>query len=416
MQNSAIQLKEIIWEITSECKNNCKYCGSKKERHIKTDEDTIRKIADAIALYPSKEIDFSGGDPLLVPYKTLKYCVDVLKKKNVVCKILVNPFSLSGYLPAVIKTLHLFDWIGISLNTEEEVIYYNKIHEHFEQELKNITIISNFNCQNVFEFDKIREMAVRNKLWQIQFTVYNEGDSNENALYEHDSALKFLNDKVNEAVINGTKIIVADNANRGVCSAGMYSLGILYDGTIVPCLSMRSWNKNIRDLSEGDITFGLKEVWEDNFKKYRFKEFKCCKDHCKGKIIDIKSRMNSDFKKEWEKILDKINKGDPLPPYTNPYCPTPPIAVYYGVSPNITPVYGVGWPNGVMAYAVANPSIMAYAVQSYYAVTIGDISANLGSTTITNVPYTENWVEESNGLETWGVENAIMYGVEEDEE
>jgi len=378
MQNTAISLKEIIWEITSECKNNCKYCGSKEERHSKTNEDKIRKIAGAIALYPPKEIDFSGGDPLLVPYNTLKYCVDVLKKKNIICKILVNPFSLSGYLPTVIKTLHLFDWIGLSLNTEEEVNYYDKIKDHFQYEFQNITIISNFNCQNVFEFDKIREIGVKDRLWQIQFTVYNEGDSNENALYEHDSALEFLNKKVNEAVRNGTKILIADNANCGTCTAGMYSLGILYDGTVVPCLSMRSWNKEIRNLSEGDILKdSLKTIWELHFRDYRFKEFKCCKDHCKRKIIEIEPILNS----EWEKIL---KDPSPTPPYTNPYCPTPPIAVYYGVTPYTTPVYGLGWPNGVMAYAVRTPSIMAYAVQAYYAVSISNINSSEGSFIKTN--------------------------------
>jgi MoaA/NifB/PqqE/SkfB family radical SAM enzyme len=30
-----LKLKEVIWEITSECKNNCKYCGSKHISSLK---------------------------------------------------------------------------------------------------------------------------------------------------------------------------------------------------------------------------------------------------------------------------------------------------------------------------------------------------------------------------------------------
>jgi molybdenum cofactor biosynthesis enzyme MoaA len=59
-----LELQEIVWEITGECKNGCSYCGSKDAWNCITDVDKICKIADEIAKYPPKEINMSGGDPL----------------------------------------------------------------------------------------------------------------------------------------------------------------------------------------------------------------------------------------------------------------------------------------------------------------------------------------------------------------
>lgn len=90
MQIQHLQLKEIIWEITGECKNNCKYCGSKLVRNTRTPENIILKIAEEISKYSPKEIDISGGDPLLVSKETHEVITKLFKSKDIICKILAN--------------------------------------------------------------------------------------------------------------------------------------------------------------------------------------------------------------------------------------------------------------------------------------------------------------------------------------
>ena len=94
MQQPLIKLKEIIWEITGECKNGCRYCGSKNVWNIKTDEDKILSIAREICEFPPEVIDISGGDPLLVSHEAHNNITTLFRNKNIKPHILFNPKSL----------------------------------------------------------------------------------------------------------------------------------------------------------------------------------------------------------------------------------------------------------------------------------------------------------------------------------
>jgi len=306
MQTPIIELKEIIWEITSECYNNCSYCGSKDQCNEIANPYTIMAIADKIAEYPPKEINISGGDPLLVDLSQHKYIKEKLNKTKI--KILINPKSLKNIEidDPKYNILELYDAIGISVNTQEELniladIYNNILYKANSH--KPPTIITNFNLSNIFMIDNINSFCKENKnIWQVQFTIYKE-NKNELALYtkENELACKFLFDKINEALDNNTEIIIADNMNNGFCSAGINSLGILSDGTIIPCLSMRSWEANANDWSylnlekpanilEPQPNFAqnfpnLNAIWFSKFQKQRFCKHGCCKDHCNNIIF-----------------------------------------------------------------------------------------------------------------------------------
>lgn len=250
----------------------------------------------------------------------------------------------------------MYDWIGISINTKDELEKFVKFQET-ENKLKNITIITNFNVQNVFLFDLIEKFVVKNNLmWTIQFTVYN--DNNPLALYsdENETALLFLKDKYIETSAN---VLLSDNISKyTLCGAGMSSIGILYNGDVVPCLSMRSWNKDMGDLVDGNILeTPLRKLWIGGFQKQRFECFKCCKDICKNKylekidftnrIFEIKDRIKS--KKEFELIP-----------------PTAPIDDFT----RQTIIYAVRYPDTTtQLYAVSIPNqhqqVQMYAVQQY---------------------------------------------------
>jgi organic radical activating enzyme len=359
MQNSHLKLKEIIWEMTGKCNNGCEYCGSKESWNYPVDSEKIIQIAKNIAKFSPEEIDMSGGDPLLVNYETHKIVTEILKDKEVKCKIIINPKSIvnsKSYTNLIIDNiLELYDWIGLSVNTEKEL---KLLITSFNKDLlKKSTIISNFNLQNIFMYDEIEGFVKENNLtWQIQYTMYKEED-NVSAIYNNSKALNFFSEKISNSISNGIKIVIADNANCGKCSAGMCSIGILHNGYVVPCLSMRSW-VNINDvvvgniLDETDCDYGsdkgykdykenpLKYIWQNRLNKYRFESFKCCKDHCKNKYVEINE--NKSTKKQF-KTKEMVGQR-----------------ILYGVF-NEVMVYGVVYPeyeypkknkDGVFMYAV----------------------------------------------------------------
>lgn len=347
MQQQNLKLKEIIWEICGQCKNGCKTCGSKDVWNVPIDEDKIKKIADNIALYPPESIDISGGDPTLVSYKTHKYITDLLKKKKVICKLIVNPKSFQTDTAEKNKIVGLYDHIGLSVNSLEEIELAKS-----SIPLMSTTVITNFSLVNIFNFNDIKNFVKEYNLgWQIQYTVFKEEDNNL-AIYTNKSAAETLKDFIKKAFDEGINIITADNMNCGPCWAGRYTLGITYDGDVVPCLSMRSWVEDINSVSQGNLLTCLTEdrdeieklmyeasplqfIWENELKSYRFHEFKCCKDVTKELIVEYKPQSNIDH--------TTLPKFTPVYPQPNPG----PITVYYGVNINpivtayaVTPVYG----------------------------------------------------------------------------
>ena len=345
MQNPSLKLKEIIWEITGRCNNNCRYCGSKNVQNVEIDEDKIIRIAEKIAEYPPESINISGGDPLLVSYDTHEKIVNIFNKAGIVCKILANPKSYKNINKnrkvTDLTILDLYSVIGLSVNETKEI----ELAEKFLTYKNKITIISNFNLENIFLFDKIKEVVKKfSNTWQIQFTMYNDKEVRENErLYTNKAALEMLQSYVDIAVNEGVNIIPADNMNNGRCSAGTHSCGILYDGSIIPCLSMRSWC-NTECIIQGNLnTDSFKDIWLNSFNKYRFDKYECCKDKCNNKIIQIRNIVASDTTPDVSKIeyyeIYPMPESDPNAP------PTTPTITVYGVYPNNYPMlYGV-FPN-----------------------------------------------------------------------
>ena len=343
MQKSHNKLKEIVVEITSECNNNCSYCGSKDVSNIKTDEDLIKRLADKIFEYPPEEINISGGDPLLVSKDTHQHIINLCVQNDVVPKIIVNPKSLKKY---VVDILDHYDYIGLSINIHSELELAKEWVSQNKNLLDKIVIITNFNLSNIFLYSQIDDFVKYNNLsWQIQYTVYNPTENNDNAIYKIKDSIKFLNDKVVESIKDHRSIAICDNMNDYPCTAGKYSCGITYSGEVVPCLSMRCW-ENLNNVSQGNLLEkSFQEIWEGEFKKYRFSEFKSCKDVCNAPLEFNFNKKSEMTQKETQEELDDLLKRVNKPHYHDENII--PIVTYYGV--RVEPTFD---PNIVMAYAV----------------------------------------------------------------
>ena len=275
-----LKLHEIIWEITNKCNNNCSYCGSKEITTTTTPvaDDHYKKMIDRIAEYPPDILDVSGGDPLLVGYEVHLYLREKLKTTK--CNILINPLSLR-YKTQKMEIVNLYPLVGVSLNTEDEIRAFEEIRDKISSP---ITFITNFSLLNLYLVDTLSDV-IRNNPWQIQFTMSRDQTI---TIYDKTKALEKLNLELGKRKSKGWPIIVADNASadKSACTAGINAIGILYDGSIVPCLSMRSWCSNISAQIQGNIkTDDLKTVWLTKFQDSRFDDCDCCKDFCHNALI-----------------------------------------------------------------------------------------------------------------------------------
>lgn len=289
-----LTLKEIVWEITGKCKNGCTYCGSKEVWKQEIDETKIKRITDRIAEYPPEEIDISGGDPLLVSYDVHKYIIE--KLANTKCKILANPKSFKDSLKEQnLDILGLYSHVGFSINTQEELNLFKDLLPSLK-EIK-YTIITNFNLTNFFIFTEFAEFVKeQNVIWQIQFTMYPPKDHNKEyqlALYNYPAAVEKLNEDI--AKYPNLMMVFADNANCGECGAGLHTLGILSNGDVIPCLSMRSWVDLSNKTPEGNLfSTSLKDIWFNGFKANRFETFVCCKDMCNKQLLNLTKSEKSE--------------------------------------------------------------------------------------------------------------------------
>ena len=328
-----LKIKELIWEITTECNNGCSYCGSSGLPHVtKNLSDTyIIEIAKKIVEYPPEEVNISGGDPTLVGINIHKQIVDMFHNANIIPKIIVNPISIIKNNDAVfINIINLYDAVGMSVNTEDELTVFN---EHKAKlDMSKVTFISNFNKSNLWMFDIIYNLAKdTNRPWQVQYTMFK--DESKLAIYESELAIKQFYTKLADAQNSYTKIVFGDNINAGSCTAGINTLGILASGDVVPCLSMRAWVDDIKDHIQDNLLrpgTNLEFIWQTKFKEQRFSTFKSCMEHCK----------NTAFRKEVQEILNAEPKPIPWKDIIDAPVPTMPVTPKY--PPNdIVMVYGV---------------------------------------------------------------------------
>lgn len=341
MQEPYLKLKEIIWEVTRKCLNGCLYCGSNCTADYEVNTHTILSIADKICEYPPESIDISGGDPLLVPYGIQKEFITKFKDVGMLCKLIVN---LKSFKDKDVEIFNLYDAVGVSVNDKNDLKLLVKLLETYVLTTK-ITVVSNFNKNNFFDFDEIKKVVKRYDLiWQLQYTIYKE--QNELAIYQSDNAVKALSDKIFEAQNENVSIVLADNMTSSPCTAGKYSIGILDNGQVVPCLSMRSWAKEpyfdlnntkaYPDLLETDAS--LEAIWINGFKEQRFCEFICCKDVCFNKAIGVNLKKSKELNYSLEEL--KVDDDSFKIPYPNyPSRDNQPIVLMYGIQTEPTCVY-----------------------------------------------------------------------------
>lgn len=271
------------------CNMRCKHCGSACHDVLPGELTTTEalRLCDDIGKLGMKWITLSGGEPT-----TRKDWPDIagrLKERGVATTIITNGWLfdeviLEQAIQAGVAT------IGFSLDGLQETHDFMRREGSYQKIMKaielclsrnmNATAITTVNKKNLGELDRIKqELADRGvKEWQVQMgcPMGNMAEHDDLVLEPTDmdtiidlayrcmqeSSLKInLGDCVGYYSLQ--EIQMAKYSRESIycpqCTAGKYTFGILHNGDIVGCTSIRD-----PEFTEGNIRkTPLKEIWEN---------------------------------------------------------------------------------------------------------------------------------------------------------
>lgn len=329
-----LKIEEILWEITPKCNRNCSFCGSKSiiNKHDTLDHNDLIYIAHQIG-ENCKKVTISGGEPFILPNEELHTITSVLRDGHGChVSVVTNGDMLCD------RSYDLFDLIGVSVNDASDASkIIDKLAEIRPDNWKKTVFITNVNKINFFDLDDITNAAAVYGIGiQFQLTMYHGEDS---AMLNGEDIEKARQQIMHQCAKDSVSFIFADNMQYShTCTAGTRSLGILFNGDVVPCLSERSWRDDMR--IQGNVfNDSLRSIWQNSFKSCRFVDgYECCRD-C-FKYPDTQPDI---LKIEPE---DKEEDSTPYVPLIEPTSPVEPIMVLYGVfPPNDVMMYGVQYPD-----------------------------------------------------------------------
>ena len=277
-----------VWEITMACNMRCGHCGSQcTDRHPdELTNDEALQLCDDLAELGLKVVTLSGGEPLMRPD-----WADIAKR-----------LSQNGIIPNIISNGWLVDdavidkaldaginTIAVSLDGTSNIHDTIRKKGSFDRVMKALeamqkrgfassvaTTVMKLNLPILPELKKIiQDKGVVQWQFQLGMPMGNLGENKENVVEpaQINDVIDFVHDVMKEGKI---RAYLADNigyyTNKSVeinqaitgeetawsgCSAGKNVIGILHDGRITGCTSLRD-----ESFIEGSIReTPLKELW-----------------------------------------------------------------------------------------------------------------------------------------------------------
>jgi radical SAM protein with 4Fe4S-binding SPASM domain len=278
----------VGWELTLACNLRCRHCASSAglPRDSELSLDEARALCDQLPPLAVREVDFTGGEPLLRP--DWWQIADYVAKKDITTRIVTNGLLLTPDVVARMSAVGI-DTVGISLDGLETTHDYirglpgmwRRVLSGIERVAKagiNVGVITAVNARNLKELPALlpllRSAGVGH--WQLQPNLPQGRSAQTPELYLSEADFLqlgafFRAEQAGEGE-DGFKIVPADSLGyfteldleqppwRG-CPAGFYSVGITSDGKVKGCLTLPDDEALIEgDLRERDLW----AIWFDD--------------------------------------------------------------------------------------------------------------------------------------------------------
>ncbi|SET26035.1 radical SAM/SPASM domain-containing protein [[Clostridium] polysaccharolyticum] len=325
------QLTNAVWEITMKCNMRCQHCGSSCEEAMEdelTTEEAL-ELCDDLKELGLKYITISGGE--LTTRKDWHLIAKKLVENGIVTSMITNGWIMSDDTVQKAKEAGI-NTIAISIDGCQET--HDKIRKpgSFERDIENFkrikesgiipAAITTIQKQNVDELEELyqilKEAGVLTWQLQIALPMGNFKKHMEECIEPADvlKVVDFAYSKIEEDMTIDLADSIGFYSKKDTalmrkrfgkdaywqgCSAGKCNIGILNNGDIVGCTSIRG-----KEFIEGNIRkTKLKEIWnsEESFKWNRCftrNDLKgLCKecqyaDYCLGGCANLRYCMNGD--------------------------------------------------------------------------------------------------------------------------
>lgn len=285
------QLYTGIWEVTMACNMRCKHCGSSCTDKLPGELTTEKalQLCDELGELGMKYITLSGGEPTL--REDIFQIISRLRKNNVIPNMITNGWNITEEFVKKAKDAGI-GTVAISIDGLEETHDYIRRPGSYKKSMEAFNLLSNYdiytsaittvNKKNLPELDELKEIFINHDVnsWQIQlglpmgnllindFLVTEPSDMKKivdfayNNLNDDRIRISF-GDCVGYYDIKSTAVMKkakrTDYYYWQGCQAGKSSIGILHNGDILGCTSIRD-----SEFIEGNICDrSLKSIWED---------------------------------------------------------------------------------------------------------------------------------------------------------
>ncbi len=298
-----------VWEITMGCNLRCKHCGSSCENPL-VDElttDEALSLCDDIAKLGFQWITLSGGEP--TTRKDWNLIAKRLSDNGVIPNMITNGWLMNDDIAKKARAAGV-NTVALSLDGLKNTHDFIRKEGSYDRIMSaidiltanglNCSVITTINNINLKELDEIHDILSQKHIfgWQLQLglPMGNMSKNSELVTQPHhvDELIDFAYNAMNKGGIeiqladcigyfNKKEIEIRRKAREGDeyswngCAAGKYGLGILHNGDIVGCTSIRN-----REFIEGNIREkSLIDIWMDPTK------FSWNRDMTKDKLSGI---------------------------------------------------------------------------------------------------------------------------------
>lgn len=280
-----------VWEITMGCNLRCKHCGSSCEGPLEgelTTEEAL-KLCDDLGELKFEWITLSGGEP--TTRKDWNLIARRLRENNIITNMITNGWLLNEEIidkavEAGINTIAIsIDGLESTHNLIRKEGSFNRIMSALEllkNKRINYSVITTINSININEIEELKTILIEKGVmgWQLQLGLPMGNLSKNLELAVKPSDVDILIDFAYKTMLEGKigiqladcvgyynlkEIEVKKHSLKtseyqwNGCAAGRCSLGILHNGDILGCASVRN-----REFIEGNIKkIPIKDIWEN---------------------------------------------------------------------------------------------------------------------------------------------------------
>lgn len=281
-----------VWEVTMGCNMRCGHCGSSCSEPLVDELNTkdALNLCSQIADLGLKWVTLSGGEPLT--RKDLPAIAKGLTEKGVAVNIITNGWLMTPALARELSESQITT-VAISIDGTEEIhdsIRKEGAYKHAQKAydiLKENGIktgaVTTITKRNIDNLEQLKEELIHMEVdsWQVQLgLLMGNMKDNQDWVIEPDKVKDIINFCYDTAKEGRIKIFPADcigyytkkelktkrisygNENVSIwdgCNAGIRGFGILQNGDILGCTSIRD-----NEFVEGNIKErSLREIWED---------------------------------------------------------------------------------------------------------------------------------------------------------